>query len=1432
MVMARRSLLAARTSGRGRMLAVELDVTAAREALAGFEELVSLAVNNGPTSCVLSGDTEAVEALKEILEAEGVFCRMVNVDYASHSPQMDELRDDLFAALATVAPMRGAIPLMSTVRVAELAGTEMDAAYWVENLRSPVLFADAMSELFDAGVTHVVEISPHPVLAPAIERLAGLRDDQPAVLTSLRRGTGEPADFTAALARGYVSGLEPFGGLPRDVSAPLPDYPWQRTAYWLDTSRRRAVPRDGFDFALTPAASEQDTWQGTLELAVDGMPWLEDHKVDDAVVLPGAAMLAFALGAARSRHGVLPATLSDVVFSSDLTLGDEPATLTALWRDDVTEGGSFTLLSLPEGALEWTRHATARASQRPEAAGQAAFPAALAAVEPTSGEEFYAACAARGLNYGPAFQGVRALHLGADEALAEVRLSDRCTAGARPHALHPALWDGALQACLALCEDGRTVVPTAVRRVHVLRDPDEPVLQLWSHAVRRGDQWFDLYFFDADRQPLMIMEGLRLEALTTLGATSDDAEREHRLVFRQEARPEPAAAPQSWFVCGSPAIAGELAGALRAAGAGVTLGSAGGDAEAWAGELAALGEIAGVAFAAPDASAGLAEQRRALAGLPALVRACVERAAPPRLAVVTTDAQKAGPADLPDPGGALFWGFGRVLRREHSELHPAVIDVAGGDPAARCAAELLTGDDEDQVALRGELRFVGRLVRGEAEFDDAPTAAWRTSSRPFRLSSLRPGLWDALVYRPLSRRTPGPGEIEIAISAAALNFIDVMKAMGTYPDPSGEASLLGGECAGRVSAVGEGVTGFSVGDRVVACAMGSLASHVTVLAEHAQPVPDTLDDSDAAALPLVMGTAWYGLVELGRIAAGETVLVHSATGGLGLAAIRVAKALGARVIATAGSEDKRRYLRGLGIEHVFDSRDLSWADGVREATGGRGVDIVLNSLTGAAIPLGLDALAEDGRFIEVGKKDIYGARNVSLSAFRKGISFAAVDLAGLMIRRPERFTRVFKAVWDQVADGTIEPLPVLRYTFADAAEALREMSHGNHIGKFVLADPATVTSVVPEALPMGRLRPDGSYLITGGLGALGLSLAEFLADRGAGALALMGRSRPDERATARIEAMRERGVKVETYACDVSDESALTGALTRLRGELPALCGVVHAAGLLDDAMVLNARPEQIERVLAPKVDGARNLDAATTEDPLDFFVMFSSAAALVGNAGQAAYAAGNAFMDALAEARRGRGLPALSVQWGPFAEIGLAAEDDGRGARLGERGMDSFPVEDAWPALVRFLGRDQQVVGYVPLNLRQWFDAYPDTAAQKTWQLLRRAMQEGGSAAAGGGEFRSLFESADDTARQDLVEGRVREVAGRVMRLDPQAIDRETPFKSLGLDSLMSLELRNRLESVFGLQLSPTLLWTYGSTRALSGVLCERLLDSAAAAS
>ncbi|MFD6952235.1 MULTISPECIES: type I polyketide synthase [unclassified Nocardiopsis] len=1413
-VVALRSSAVRAIAGKGLMMAVELDRDAAQRCLEGFEEFVSLAVNNGPTSCVLSGESDSVLMLKELLEADGVDCRLVKVDYASHSPQVDEVSDDLVRDLADVAPREGEVPMMSTVEARVLTGAELDAEYWVANLRRPVRFAESVGALLDDGVTHVVEVSAHPILAMALEGLVGEHGTDASVLTTLRRNRGTTTDLARAFARAYTSGLEPLAHVPADVRAELPPYPWQRTRYWVPEARRRTG--GGTEPILSPLTVEQDAWQGEVTLDVRDQPWIDDHRVHDAVVLPGAGMLALALATARARGGALPRDLVDVRFLSDLTLAGEAARLAVLWRDDVTEGGSFTLMSLPEGAGGWTTHATARVHHTSVGDERAeAFPEALRTARAGDVEAFYDACTARGLHYGPAFRVVTELRHDETEALGRLGLDGRVRVGARPHGLHPALWDGALQVTLALCGDGATVVPTGVDRVTLHHDLAEPVLAGWSHAVRRDTHLFDLTLFDDAERPLMTMRGLRLSPLQGTEDRGAETERLHRMTYVDRPAPGPAG-PGAWAVVGDPADGtGDLARALEAAGAAVHRGRT-------------MDEVSGtpvdaVVHVAPSAARGLDAQRAGITELTGTVRACAGRGVPPRLTVLTHGAQAADPTEVPDPGAALYWGFARVLRREHGELTPRVVDVAGPGRVTDAVAELLADDGEDQVLVRSGRRLVGRLAGGPDESGPVPVA-WATPRRPHRLTSDRPGLWERLVYRPLTTDRPGPGEVRVRVEASALNFIDVMKALGTYPDPSG-GDLFGGECAGHVTDVGEGVTGFEPGQRVAACVFGAIASHVTLRADHVRVLPDHLGAAEAATLPLAAMTAWYGLRDLARLEEGETVLVHSAAGGLGQAAVQVARSVGAHVIATAGSEDKRRTLRESGIEHVFDSRDLSWADGVLGATGGRGVDVVLNSLSGAAIGLGVRVLAEDGRFVEVGKKDIYQGRSLNLSEFRKGVSFAAVDLAGLMTRRPERFARLFDRVWAGVCEGTLTPLPYITRPFAEAADALRDMARGVHVGKIVLTDPDTVTSIAPEAMPGGSLRADGRYLVTGGLGALGLSLAEHMAERGAGALALVGRSGPTAEAQARIEALRGRGAKVTVVSADVTDAVSVEKLLAELREDGTPLCGVVHAAGVLDDATIDTLTPEAVERVIGPKVDGARHLDALTGDDPLDFFLLFSSAAALVGNVGQAAYAAANTYLDSLAVARRHRGLPALSVQWGPFTDVGLAAADANRGDRLADRGMGGFTADEAWRALDGMLAADTPVTGYVPLNLRRWFDAYPETAAQPSWELLKDRADSGGTE---GDEFRVRVLAADPDERPGLVEAKVRELAGRVLRLESDAIDRRVPFKELGLDSLMSLELRNRLEVAFGLKLSPTLLWTYGSTEALAAVLDERLTTSA----
>ncbi|MDW4905793.1 SDR family NAD(P)-dependent oxidoreductase [Streptomyces sp. ADMS] len=1426
LILARRgSLITRKVSGRGLMLAVDLDREAATRAMEGFEDEVSFAAHNGPHMSVLSGDKDHILALKELLEAEGTYCGLVNIDYASHSAGMEELRDDMMSELSSVRPGAGVIPVMSTVDARLVEGGELDADYWVRNLCRPIELVSSMTALLDDGVTHIVEISPHPVLAPALEQLAAERPEPPAVLTTLRRGQGSTHDFARALARAYTAGLEPFGGLPRDSRFPVPGYPMERESFWPAEGRRRTAAAQGFEAApLTPAPGRAGVWQGALELSLEEQPWLADHKLYDTAVLPGAGMLALALHTARARTGTMPRRLADVVFRKEVTLDRGAVRLTAEWQDTPDGGGGFRLMSLSDGGDEWHVVSTARADHRDRALELPGFPNWAEGLDSADPEAFYRLCARRGQVYGPAFQAVTALytHPSGQEALGELRLGERLRAGNRPPVLHPALWDAALQVGLALTEGNEVLMPTAVRAIHLPHTPEEPVVSLWSHVVRNDDGTLDVRLFDTDHRALLVMEGLELRPLPSGDGrhANADADRLHRVRWTEVAH-EPsvpvAGTGGRWILCGSAdATAQALGAALAGAGAEVR------DVAAGAAEpLGGATEVDEVVFVAPRSCVGPDAQHRGLNQLTAVVRACAALGTLPRLTVVTHGAQATDGTEIPDPGGALYWGFGRVVQREHPELEARLVDVDAAAPgwAADCAAALRTPAGENQLALRHGRHLAARIVRGQ-DAHEAPAAApeWHTGRQPFRVGAARSGTRDTLGFLPLPRTAPGPGQVEIEVAAGALSPADVRRIAG------GDTALLGRECVGRVTAVGSGVDAPRAGDRVVAVTSGALAGHVVAPAAHVLRVPDRIGDTEAAALSLPLATAWYALTEVGRLEPDETVLVHSQALPDCLAAVQVARCHGARtVVVTAHGERERELLREHGVELVVDVRDPDWADTVREVTGG-GVDVVLGPQAGPAAGRAWELLSRDGRFVEDATGGTVDGSTVALNTIRAGATFASVDLDGLRERRPAVFARLLGTVWEQVAGGRLEPLPVRAHDCAGPGGARFADDHDHDLARLVLTGFQGVEHVAPEPLPEGRFRSDGSYLITGGLGALGLSLADFLVGHGAGTLVLAGRSAPGGETEARLAALRRRGAVVETLRCDVADRAALRRGLGELRERgLPPLRGVVHAAGVVDDATVGTVTPRQLAKVLQPKVDGVRNLDAVTAGDPLDFFVLFSSAAALVGNAGQAAYAAANAYLDAFAAARRGRGLPALSVQWGPFADIGLAARDGHAGARLAERGMESFPAEEAWAALVRMLRADRPVTGYVPVNLRRWFDSYPDTVAHSVWRDLYTALKEDGTVGSGS-TFLAAVERVPEGERAALVEAKVRELAARVLSLAPERLDRDVLFESLGLDSLMSLELRNRLEAALGLRLSPTLLWTYGSLRALSEALSEQI--------
>ncbi|MBY0277004.1 SDR family NAD(P)-dependent oxidoreductase, partial [Candidatus Binatia bacterium] len=679
--------------------------------------------------------------------------------------------------------------------------------------------------------------------------------------------------------------------------------------------------------------------------------------------------------------------------------------------------------------------------------------------------------------------------------------------------------------------------------------------------------------------------------------------------------------------------------------------------------------------------------------------------------------------------------------------------------------------------------------------------------------------------RGVLRRTPGEREVELRVRACGLNFRDAL--LATRVLELDGTSALGLECAGTVVATGSAVHEVAVGDEVIAVAPNVLATFVTVPVDGCVRKPAALGCAASAALPIAYLTAQHALLRVGCLNAGERVLIHAATGGVGLAALHVARRAGAEVFATAGSAEKRRLLNELGVEHVFDSRSLAFADEVLLATGGEGVDVVLNSLAGEAVERGLAVLRPFGRFLELGKRDAYADAHLPLAALRRNLSFHVIDLEPLVAQHPKLCGAWLAPLVRDVEQGALEALPVEVFPVRDANEALQHLARARHVGKVVL----TCDDSAGETASTTSSAAEGTYLVTGGLGAVGLTLAEWLVAEGARHVALLGRRPPSAPATDGIARLRAAGAAVQVLQADVASMPELAAALTQIRRSSPPLRGVIHAAGLLQDAMLADLDEASVRAVLAPKVEGAWNLHELTLDDPLDLFVTTSSAAAVLGSPGQASYAAANAFLDALAHQRRALGLPSLSVNFGPWADVGLATQRADRGARLAARGLSSLPPEVCSAGLRVALAHGGAQVCVMSFARERWTAAYPTA---ETSSLLR-ALQSDVPTGVADGEaplLRELAALESFSDRLDLIEARVREAIADVLRMSGTEIERRTPLRDLGLDSLMAVELRNRLSAMLALRLPATLAFNHPTLESLARDLTVRLDGPSRAAS
>ena len=1316
---------------------------------------VSIAAVNGPDSVVLSGEQAAVDAISDRLAEMGRRVRRLAVSHAFHSSLMEPMIDDFSALLAEVSPDEPRIDLVSNV-TGQLAGSGYGSvAYWVEHVRRSVRFVDGvrLAESLGAGV--FLEVGPGAALTAAVQK--SLATEQPVPVVTMPKDRPEIESLLRAAGQLFTSGVNVewpamFAGLgARRVE--LPTYAFQRRRFWLPTESVGSkdiggVGLAGAEHALLGAVVDRPDSGGVVltgRLSTATQPWLADHAVSGMVLLPGAAFVELVL---RAGDEVGCSVIEELTLSAPLLMPAAGGVQVQVVVDAADDTGSRPAAVYSRGlqpGSEWILHAQGAVNTR------AVEPIADLSVWPPVGAVpvdvtgVYDELTERDYGYGPAFRGLRAVWRRGDDIFAEVEAPHDAGLTLSGFGIHPVVLDAALHALAVADKQDQIVLPFSWQGV-CLHAAGASRVRVRLAPVGTGAVSVEL----ADPTGLPV---LSVRELLT-----------------------------------RPVSAQQLSAAVARSGGGELL------EVVWSPMVLSSNDFAAdveVFELAADAAGAAASAHAATHEVLGVLQSWLAGDRAGKLAVLTRGAVGLAGEDVSDLAGAAVWGLVRSAQAEH----PGRVVLVDSDGSLDIGTVI--GCGEPQLVVRGGVVYHARLK------PVGPQPALRLPEAPsvWRLAAGGAGTLEDLVVQSCPREELAAGQVRVGVAAIGVNFRDVLVALGMYPG----AADLGAEGAGIITEIGPGVTGLAVGDAVLGI-LGLAGSEAVVDQRLVVRVPPGWSLVQAAGVPVVFLTAWYGLSVLAGLGAGQRVLVHAAAGGVGMAAVQLARHWGAEVFATA-SRGKWDTLRAMGLDddHIGDSRTLEFEQKFLSTTAGGGMDVVLNSLAGAFTDASLRLLAPDGRFIEMGKTDLRDPQAVARTY--PGVRYRAFDL---MEAGPDRIAEMFGELMELFAAGVLAPLPTKDFDVRRAAEAYRFVSQARHIGKVVLT--------LPDG-PAGLA--GGTVLITGGTGMAGSAVARHLVDRyRVPHVMLVSRGGAEaEGVPGLVAELRDAGASVSVVGCDIGDPDAVARLLTQVPARHP-LRAVVHAAGVLDDAVITSLTAERIDTVLRAKVDGAWHLHELTQDLNLSAFVVFSSMAGIAGAPGQGNYAAANSFLDALAAYRRARGLPGLSIAWGMWEQASamtqhLGDRDKARMSRVGLAELTTPQALELFDALL--LGERPMVVATCldTHALSHNAAALPPLLSQLVTRQTRRVLDHIDTVSLTGLRARlaGLTPEQRCSELQDLVCGNAATVLGR----SSADVAPDQAFQDLGFDSLTAVELRNRLKIATGLTLSPTLIFDYPTPAALA---------------
>ena len=1426
--------------GMGTMLAVGCSEETLKPILTRLSGKVDIAAINGKESLTLSGDSHALERLESQLSTEQIYTRFLDVEIAYHSDQLQDLEEGVLESLSIIQPKQGEVPIVSTVTGEWIDEQKVDAHYWWQNIIRPVLFYKGLNTLISSGHRFFIEIGPHPVLANGIN--SALRDAniKGIDIPTLVKGQSGITALTKTLGNLYCAGAP----LPPKITCKdsfrrirLPNYPFDRAHYWSesDAAKQDRFGSDRHPMLLESVSAPCITYQSRL--TKEFFPYLNDHKLEGIPVLPAAFYLSTALELNRVNVESDRCILSGFKFTAPCIITNDDTLL----RVSLDDADNITLFSCPRDKDDWITNASGRVIREqlmPESKPKADINAIRRrCVLQQDAEEFYLSAKARGMNYGANFQCIKSLWHSNDstETLALLECSLHNDKGL----LHPALLDSAFQSLLGsvqalvmvmIAEAGEVYFysrpPTSVYAhvrlkeknnnayrgdITLLDDQGEVYVEIIGIAAHKTQSNRSILSSEDIMESLVYQYHWATHSKTSYqkqdsdhwAIISDDNPLSTELAEYYGKHHQSSPCPIYWT--SSPDSNHRLATLLS-------------DYRSKATSLCLIFTLGADSKAKNHYSDALDLIRE----LYPLVRtlSAHESSVDLRLFLLTENAQPSNSANYKSLRLAPVLGIFRTMVNECLRVQVRLIDIPSFATVSLddlfneiCCGHLAN----EESILQPDGSLLTKTIsqnHWQALLPEEKSGSCSDANN-FLMEFHTPGLIDSLYTHTIPRHSVKADLIEVETHTVSLNFKDLMKLMGMLDAKALEEAYtsegLGMELSGTVTRTGPDVTDFKSGDEVCLVVPGAFRKYAYSTSHFMFP---KLPGCTMAETPIFVPfmTVIYALKHIAQLSDKDSIFIPSATGAVGLAAIQYARSVGARIIAGAGTREKRKYLQDMGLELITNSRSVQFSRDILKYTNGNGVDVILNSMPGNLMLKAWEVLAPYGRFMEIGKQDITENSGLPMSKFNYNATFSAVDLDHAWKHNQALIKQLIKETWAGFDLGIFTSLPTKCFAHHESTSAFKYMARGEHIGKIHINLRNTQVSMETNPLDSHPLFSENAlYIVTGAFGGIGMGISQWLADNGAGHILMLGRRAPDSfRLQQAIDRLKAAGAGIYTEVVDVSNyqnlQTVISNVIQMCRANLK---GIFHCAAQLNDGLISQLQMTEFLQAFPAKMQGAWNLHQLSCEKnwDLDHFVMMSSASAMIGNPGQANYVAANTFLEHLAQLRQQHNKPGLAINLGAVSDAGMLARDQKTLIHLQSIGLQPYSIPEVLALLTLSIKSGKAVTGIMNVDWEKWASAIPRArhsslfkavvAKKKKNRLLR---------------FKEIseFVTVPHDQQQAWITDRIKNILSSVIKLSPEDIAPEVSLKTFGFDSLMAVELQQLIKRDYGI--------TYPAVEAMKG--------------